>query len=481
MRINGNWRLGLGGLVLITWGVAGLMAPRGVLGQNGVSSASASRTRGQSESLPASGGFGRAASVPPSAPDKIAVEEIVNFRRHQLPLPKSGQAVRLDLRWGNDIAVPGQPSVLQVGLATPEFIGTSDLRPVNLGLVIDTSGSMSGAGKLTMVKAALQSLVSNLRPTDIVSVVRFDDSASVVLPAGPLGDGRAYRRAIESLAPGGSTNLNDGLMTGYREVFRNFRPDNTNRVIVLTDGIANMGERDPRRIAENSSDFNERGIDLSTIGVGQDLDNNLLRTLAKRGRGLYHFVADPSDISKVFVNEAQSLLSAVARHVRVEILSDTALGPERVFGYEPRRTGERLSFDMDDLNSGATEVIMMQYRPESVGQVAVRLQYFDIVRQKDVDETHRISLIRGTRDGNFLLDTEVRTNYAIATIAQGLSDMQQSWQRGDLRGAERIVRTAIRDAEEQSRNRRDPDVRTQLEVAQNYLTTLERFNGPRFD
>jgi uncharacterized protein YegL len=418
--------------------------------------------------------------IPPAAPDKITVEEIINLHRHNIQIPKTGQGVALDLRWGNDIASAGQPSVLQIGLATPEFIGTSDLRPVNLALVIDTSGSMTGDSKLTMVKASLQSLVSNLRSSDIVSVVAFDDDARVVLPAGALGDGKAYRRAIEGLQPGGSTNLNAGLMLGYQEAQRNFKSTFTNRVILLTDGIANVGVSDPNRIADNSAGFNERGIDLSTIGVGKDLDNNLLRTLAKRGRGLYHFVADPRDIAKVFVDEAQSLMSAVARHVRVEIISDSR-GGERIFGYQPRRSSDRITVDMDDLNSGATELVMLEYRPESVEEVVVRLVYFDIAKQKEVEAIRQIKLVRGVKSNNFLADEEVRKNYTIATIAQGLNEMQQSWQRSDLRSAERILRTAIREVQDRYPVVRDSDIRAQLDVALNYLTTLERFNGPRFD
>src|SRR6185295_7694653 len=172
------------------------------------------------------------------------------------------------------------------------------------------------------------------------------------------------------------------LMLGYREVLQNFRSDYTNRVILLTDGIANAGEVDPRRIADNSAGFNERGIDLSTIGVGRDLDNDLLRTLAQRGHGLYHFVADARDIEKVFVNEVQSLVSPVARDVRVEIVSDVSLRLEHIYGYQPRYSTNRVTLDMEDLNNGATEVVILKYAPKGVGQVTVRLSYYDLRKQR---------------------------------------------------------------------------------------------------
>ena len=438
-------------------------------GQNGVSSASVSRARAE-----ANRPVGLSMATP-LAPDAIAVEEIVNYHRHRLPLPKSGQGVRMDVRWGNETTAPGKPSLLQIGLATGDMAGSSDLGPVNLGLVIDRSGSMASANKMTLVKAALQSLASNLRPSDIVSIVVFDGAASVVLPASPLGNGNAYRRAVESIQPAGSTNIDAGLMLGYREVARNIRPGLASRVILLTDGRANAGVTDSRRIAANSAEFNEQGIDLTTIGVGQDLDNDLLRALSKSGRGLYHFVADPNDIAKIFVNEVQSLVSAVARNVRVEITQDGSLHLDRLYGYSPRMEGNRVTLELDDLNSAATQVILLEYSPESAGRVSVRLLYFDLASQREVEETQRVALKRGFK-GNTPQDPEVFKNFTIAGIAQALSTMQQSWKRNDLPSAERAIRAAVQQTLDRYPEIEDADIRAQFEVAQNYLSTLEKLN-----
>lgn len=469
------------------------LAPSGVYGQAGVSSASASRARSESENQPApssaSTPYSRSTPSSPgrpsysaspilAVPDEIAVEEIINYHRHRLPLPKSGQSVSLDVRWGNESISAGQPAVLQVGLATAEFNETSELRPLNLALVIDHSGSMAAEDKMTRVKEALQTLIGKLRPRDIVSIIVFDGSAQVLLPAMPIGNGREHRRAIERIRPEGSTNINAGLMLGYREALKNLRSESTNRVILLTDGIANEGETRPRRIADNSAGFNERGIDLSTIGVGQDLDNDLLRTLAKRGRGLYHFVADSRDIEKVFVSEVQSLVSPVARDVRVEIAYDSSLRLEHLYGYAPRYNGNHIALELDDLNNGATEVIMLRYAPQSIGQVSVRLTYFDLKKQRQVEETQRIGLSYGS-GRNYLQDPEVRKNYTIAIVAQALSDMQQSWQRNDYRAAERIVRAAVAETRERYPRMEDQDIRAQLDVAENYLSTLQNYNSSR--
>jgi uncharacterized protein YegL len=454
---------------LITFGLAIATWTTGTAsGQGGVSSASVSRARAEAD-RPVS------FSGPPPAPDAIAVEEIINFHRHRLPLPRPGQGVRMDVRWGNETSARGEPSVLQIGLATGDLGGSSDLGPLNLGLVIDRSGSMSAENKMMLVKAALQSLAGSLRSSDIVSVVAFDGVANVILPAAALGNGTSFRRAVESIQPTGSTNIDAGLMLGYREVARNFRPGSTNRVILLTDGRANAGVTDARRIAANSAEFNEQGIDLSTIGVGQDLDNDLLRTLSKTGRGLYHFVADPNDIAKIFVNEVQSLLSPVARNVRVEITHDGSLRLDRLFGYSPRIEANRVSLDLDDLNSAATQVVLLQYAPESVGQVTVRLRYFDLALKREVEETQRVAIRRGTR-GNLPQDPEVLKNFTIANIAQALSTMQQAWKRNALPSAENAIRAAVRQTLDRYPEAQDADIYAQLEVAQNYLSILEKFN-----
>ena len=266
-------------------------------------------------------------------PDEVAVEEFVNYHKHRLPLPKWGQAVAMDTRWGNnEISRSQREAVLQIGFTTAEVNERTDLRPLNLVFVIDKSGSMDESDKMSRVKDGLRTMVGRLRPDDIVSIVTFDTRAQVLYQAQPIGDGNGLRNAIDCIVPEGGTNLHSGLMLGYAEAKRHFRPGATNRVILLTDGIANVGVTNPSRIAAESAECNGRGIDLSTIGVGLDLNNDLLRTLARSGRGLYHFISDYKDINKVFVNEVQSLISSVAKNVEVRI----EYGPGLQFGKDLR-------------------------------------------------------------------------------------------------------------------------------------------------
>jgi len=423
-------------------------------------------------------------SPPPifKIPDEVAVEEFVNYHKHRLPLPKYGQAVAMDTRWGNDEFSRSQrEAILQIGFTTAEVNERADLRPLNLVLVIDKSGSMSDSDKMSRVKESLRTMLGKLRSEDIISIVTFDTNARVLYPASPIGDGQALRRAIDCIEPNGSTNIHSGLMLGYAEAKKYFRKDATNRVILLTDGIANVGVTDPGRIAADSSACNGQGIDLSTIGVGLDLNNDLLRTLARSGRGLYHFISDYKDIDKVFVNEVQSLVSSVAKRVEVRIEYGSGLQVEKIFGYQPRYGNGTVSVTLDDMNNGLTEVIMAKFRTQSLNSqlpVKVRLSYFDVKRKCMIEEVQELRLVPAERDScDLLADVEVKKNYTIAELADSLSDMRGLAVRGNYLQAQNTLDASVATAYRRYPNMEDADLRFILNIVEGYQRDLRAYNG----
>ena len=445
-----------------------------VVAQDATSTAAAARTRYLAE-----------AGVMPSSRE-IAVEEFVNYHRHQIGRPKAGEAVAMDLRWGNDQVGAGDEAVLQVGFSTALANDRQQLRPINMALVIDKSGSMAAADKMSRVKNALFKLVDQLRETDMLSIVVFDSEAEVLLPARPLGDRDYVKRLIRQIEPGSSTNLHAGLMLGYHEALKNYRDDATNRVVLLTDGIANQGVTNPDEIAQNSLRFNQRGIDLSTIGVGLDLNKDLLRELAKSGRGLFHFVADAQDIEKVFIKEVQSLVSPVASEPNVEIDYDSDLDLVQVYGYEPREGNGHVSIKLDNMNQGMTQVIMMRFRASSSGlrgsspSVRVRLSYRDLDGNDRVVKTDETFLkVRDRWYGKMLKDNEVAKNYTIAVLAQAIHEMAAAWEARQYGEAERVLDAAIAKARQLYPTQEDEDIARTLTIARKYQEVIRRYNRDR--
>jgi hypothetical protein len=342
---------------------------------------------------------------------------------------------------------------------------------------------MQEADKMSRVKESLLTMVSKLRETDIVSVVVFDTDAQVLRPAKAIGQTSELKEIISSIQPGGSTNLNAGLMLGYEEARKHYQKGATNRVIMLTDGIANVGVTDPKKIAVASSEYNGQGIDLSTIGVGIDLDKELLRTLAKSGRGLYHFVSDAHDINKVFVTELQSLISPIARKVELNVDYDSNLELAKTFGYEPKARANGTSIILDDMNSGLTQVVMMKFRLKNEAgknsfPVKIRLSYFDIEKQKMVEQTQEAVLTLGKND-NLLKDSEVKKNYTIAELAQSLYEMSEAAKKQKFTDAENFLNASAATTHERFPNMEDKDIKFVLDIIENYQRELKAYNAQR--
>jgi Mg-chelatase subunit ChlD len=443
-------------------------------GQDATSTAAAARTRYLAELgvLPAS--------------REVAVEEFVNYHRHQIGRPKSGEAVALDVRWGNNESAFGREAVLQIGFSTALANDRRELRPINLSLVIDKSGSMEAADKLSRVKTALLNLVSQMRERDTLSIVVFDTEAEVLMPARTLRDKEAVKRLIRSIEPGSSTNIHAGLMLGYHEVLKNYREGSTNRVILLTDGIANQGVTDPDRIAQDSLRFNDRGIDLSTIGVGLELNKDLLRHLAKSGRGLFHFVADSEDIEKVFVKEVQSLVSPVASEPDLEIEYDDGLELVQLYGYEPLSRPGYLRIKLDNMNHGMTQVVMLRFRLtrrrplDGSHLVKERFTYRDLEQRKDVFKKEDTFLnVRDYSMGDMLKDSEVAKNYSIALLAQAIREMAAACEAQRFREAENVLARAIDWTIKRYPNLEDEDITRTLSIAEKYQTALRKYNRER--
>jgi Ca-activated chloride channel family protein len=452
----------------------GVLGSTSVLGQDATSTAAAARTRYLAELgvLPAS--------------REVAVEEFVNYHRHQIGRPRAGEAVAMDVRWGNNQAAIGEEAVLQIGFSTALANDRRELRPINISLVIDRSGSMADADKLSRVKVALLNLVTQLRERDVISIVIFDSEAQVLMPARSLRDKESVKRLIRRIEPGSATNIHAGLMLGYHEVLKNYREGSTNRVILLTDGIANQGVTDPERIAQDSLRFNDRGIDLSTIGVGLDLNKDLLRHLAKSGRGLFHFVADAEDIEKVFIREVQSLVSPVASEPDLEIDYDDGLELVQLYGYEPLSRPGYIRLKLDNMNHGMTQVVLLRFRltrrrPHDASLlVKVRLTYRDLDQKRDVVKREDSFLsVRDYSPGDLLRDSEVGKNFSIAELAQAIREMAAACEEGRYRQAEGVLTAAIAQTYRRYPHSEDEDIKRTLVIAEKYQAILRKYNQER--
>lgn len=201
--------------------------------------------------------------------------------------------------------------------------------PLNLALVIDRSGSMSGH-PLQMARQAAVAAVRQAHPEDRLSVVAFDDRVEVVVPSGSVTDRDAVIRAIGGIEDRGSTNLHGGWLEGATQVARHLDPGSLNRVILLSDGQANVGMTDRREIAGHVRGLTERGISTTAIGLGAHYDEELLLGMANAGDGNFEHVEDPARLPTLFEEELLGLTRTSGRMVSL------GLEPNPEFGVEVR-------------------------------------------------------------------------------------------------------------------------------------------------
>jgi Ca-activated chloride channel family protein len=285
---------------------------------------------------------------------------------------------------------------------------------------------MDTADKMPFLQQSLMVFLGSLQPEDRVALITYSDEAHLLWPSSPVGDGRWVRGTIESLRPGGSTNLHAGLMLGLAEVDQYFDIRRNNRVVLLTDGIANQGVTDSYEIAREALAFNQRGIYLSTIGLGLDFNDELLATLAQQGRGAYHFVDSALEMDKVFRQEVEGLVERAANDVRVALRTMPGVRLVSITGYEGTPPQSGAEVNLQDMGSGNSQVLMVRLQvdpglPGSRSLAEVTLRYKDAFAQRALETSATVVAQAAELFGyDPLADVEVQRNATIVRSAEAL-------------------------------------------------------------
>ncbi|HUW35565.1 MAG TPA: von Willebrand factor type A domain-containing protein [Planctomycetota bacterium] len=358
----------------------------------------------------------RGGKLPP--PASVRPEEFINAFDYNYP-KQTGQMFAVNAE-GMQSPFRRGLVLLKIGVQG-KVIGRDGRKPAHLVFVIDASGSMARADRLPLVQEALAALVSSLQPADRVSIVTYATDARLVLQARPVSAGSEIIAAMRAIQCGGSTNLLQGIELGYEVAQSAFRAGETNRVILCSDGVANVGLTDADEMLRQVEQYKRQGISFMSVGFGMGSYNDeLMQKLANRGDGSYVFIDTPAEAHRVMTEQIAATLQTIAKDAKIQVeFNPASVRRYRLIGYEKRDIADEDfrndAIDAGEVGSGQSSTaiyeiellepegsldlgtVFVRYRNAETGKVeeiSTRLEP-SIVANREAEEAPRLYLAAG--------------------------------------------------------------------------------------
>ena len=317
--------------------------------------------------------------------DSVRVEEYVNYFDQGYESP-AADAFAIHIDGSPSPFGGGNHWLVRVGLQGKDLL-EEQRQDATLVFTIDVSGSMAREDRLELVKQSLRLLVDEIRSDDRVAIVTYGDRGSVLLEATAGRHKGEILRAIDSLQPGGSTYVEDGLKVAYRLAADEIEPGRITRVMVLSDGVGNVGNTGAESILKEIREQVDQGITLTTIGFGMGNYNDvLMERLANDGDGAYYYVDTLSEAQRIFVENLTGTLQVIAKDAKVQVdFNPETVSRYRLLGYENRDVADE-DFRDDEVDAGeigaghsVTALYELKLREEAEGLLGtVYMRYEDV-------------------------------------------------------------------------------------------------------
>ena len=265
-------------------------------------------------------------------PNEVRTYEFLNYYHIQYAAPPQGQLAIFP-----ELDATAAPGSFDFQIAVRSFDAVKPRRPMTITFVLDTSGSMEGPA-IERERAAVEAIAQSLAPGDIVNMVTWNTSNNVVLSGhavtGP-NDAKVLSLA-NGLAASGGTDLHSGLVKGYELAEQYYGLQRMNRVVLISDGGANVGVTDADLIGQKSLDADKEGIYLVGIGAGPALGyaDQLMDVVTDKGRGAYVYLDEPAEAARMFVDRFDETMEIAARGVQVELTMPWYFQMEKFYGEE---------------------------------------------------------------------------------------------------------------------------------------------------
>ncbi|MBF0224949.1 MAG: VWA domain-containing protein [Desulfobacterales bacterium] len=281
-----------------------------------------------------------------------------------------------------------QRTIIKVSLDAPPPSYIKERLPVNLSIVLDRSGSMSGQ-KIEKAKDAAVEALRRLGQKDIFSLVVYDHNVDTIVPAQNARNTEWIESRIRSIYPGGNTALFGGVSQGASEIRKNAYSGYINRIILLSDGIANVGPSSPDDLGRLGNALIKEGISVTTIGVGTDYNEDLMTRLSQNSDGNSYFVESSIDLPRIFAGELGDVLSVAAKQVTIVIECREGVRPINIIGREGRIRGNTVELYLNQLYANQEKYVLMEVEVppgkegQTINMVDVKINYHNPITKKN--------------------------------------------------------------------------------------------------
>jgi len=319
---------------------------------------------------------------------------------------------------------------------------------LNLSLVLDRSGSMEGE-KMVRAREAAMFCVDQMLPTDRLSVVTFDDRIEVLFPSEPVTNKQSMKDLIRRVTARGSTALHEAWVRGGLTVSERMLDQGINRVVLITDGLANVGITNTDEIVTQAMGLYQRGVSTSTIGIGADFNEDLLMSMAQSGGGNAWHVVEADDMQRIFQVELEGLIAQFAHTVSLSLIpADGVRVADLLNDFDLTETGR---YRLPNLQAGSPLEIVVQLRvgAQEVGTqmrlLDLRLGFTpqDAKNAEVLKQAHTVEFTTSAEVGRREMNEEVVKAVQFLMNARARNEAMKRMDRGDYAGAEFVIGSAL--------------------------------------
>lgn len=340
--------------------------------------------------------------------------------------------------------------IVEIGITAPEKKSEIERAPLNISLVLDHSGSMSGE-KLQFVKQAAAHVIDLLEEKDRASVVVYDDKVDTIVPHGNVTEAykKEARSSIHMVRSGSSTFLSGGWLKGCELVATGDDGNSINRTLLLTDGLANVGIRNAIELASHASELFHRGITTSCFGVGLDYDEHLLEAMANSGGGNFHFLETVNAIPTVFEREFTELVTITLRDVVISVKVPDGVNIDVLGGWSTEVKKGRVDISLGNLYASQYKKLYFRLNHDQI-KPGTEITLTVTIRGKG-DEDNILELTKSlvfkavplNEEESVLANEQLLQRYAEFDMAEQVNEALKRERAGDRRGASQTIRDSM--------------------------------------